>query len=221
MPRRMGGYDSVNMAMRILKANHRPTYSHSIKSAKIALKISTAITGRLEAELDDIKNAALLHDIGKLFVPRHLLDKEGKLTAQEREELLPHPVWGAQVLDSSADHRIRNLARFVLEHHEAPDGTGYPAQLTLDQIHPVSRIINVADRFAALTENRPYRPALPGERALDLLRTDIGDFFGCDAGRVTDVLADFRAGAAPGKADDAETFLTPALAFFRQSLVLA
>jgi len=199
MPKHVCRNDTVYIAMKALKSAHKATFSHSIRVAKVAVRIAEKINPGLDSTLNDVKDAALFHDIGKLFVPLHILEKNGALTALEKENVLPHPIWGEQILLTSSDQRVRSLARFVREHHESADGSGYPARLTLDQIAPESRVINIADRFAALTENRPYRAALVPECAIEILKADIRNFFGCQTGRVVDVLAGFGAARGPGR----------------------
>src|SRR5690349_11074766 len=103
-----GTHDAVYIALKELKFAHNATFSHSIETANIAAKISTTISRDLALEPKDIRNAALFHDIGKLFVPVDILEKNGKLTLQERECVVPHPIWGEQVLLTSSDPRIRN-----------------------------------------------------------------------------------------------------------------
>jgi len=229
MPKRLSGYNTAHIALKALKNAHKATFSHSIRTAKVALKIAAkmdpvlyfALHGVPCATPCNVRDAALFHDIGKLFVPVHILEKNGKLTVQERENVSPHPIWGEQILLSSADHRVRKLARFVREHHELPDGSGYPSKLTLDEIAPVSRVINIADRFAALTENRPYRKAVIPEFAIEILRSDINAFFGYEASKLIDVLAGFWAGAAPKQTHDNSTILAPTTAFFHSEFAMA
>jgi polar amino acid transport system substrate-binding protein len=211
----------IYMAIKVLKSTREATYSHSINTANVAVEIGSKITHRRYFTLEILKNAGLFHDIGKLFVPVKILNKSGILTMQEKEKVLPHPVWGEEILLSSTDHRVRNLARSVREHHELPDGNGYPSKLTLDDIGPISRVINIADRFAAMTENRSYQDARIAEFALESLKTDIKAFFGSDAEKVVDALAGFRVGAVPRQTHDNTTVLPPATAFFQPELAMA
>ena len=220
MPKHMGRNDTVYIAMKALKSAHKATFSHSIRVARVAEKITAKINPVLSLTPNDVKNAALFHDIGKLFVPVHILEKNGILTLQERENVLPHPIWGEQILLTSDDRRVRKLARFVREHHESADGSGYPSNLTLDEIDPVSRIINIADRFAALTENRPYRQALVPEFAIEILKGDIRDFFGSEAVKVVDALAGFGVGAVPGRSRDNSKILVPPTTFLQPGLAM-
>jgi len=229
MPKHIGRYDTVYITLKALRNAHKATFRHSIRTSKVAVIIAAKVAHKLyltsdnehAATLNGVRNAAMFHDIGKLFVPMHILKKSGKLTVLERENVLPHPIWGEQILLSSVDHRVRNLARFVREHHELPDGSGYPSKLTLDEIAPASRVINIADRFAALTEDRPYREALSSEFAIESLRSDIKAFFGYDANKLIDVLAGLGAGAVPRQAHNNTTILAPASPFIHMAYSMA
>ncbi len=154
-------------------------------------------------------------------MPVSILEKKGSLTARERENIFHHPIWGERILLSLSDQRLRNLARFVRDHHELPDGSGYPSRLTLDEIDPASRIVNIADRFAAMTENRSYRKAVVPEFVIEILREDIWAFFGGEARKVIDVLAGFEAEAAPRTVNDNTTVQAPAQAFILPGLAVA
>jgi HD-GYP domain-containing protein (c-di-GMP phosphodiesterase class II) len=218
MSKHWGRHDTVYVAWNALKSLHKATLSHSIRTAEVAVKVAAKISNGHHLASHDVEDAALFHDIGKLFVPVHILEKNGTLTLQERENVWPHPIWGEQVLLASADGRVRNLSRYVREHHEQADGSGYPSKLSLDEIDPVSRVINIADRFTALTEDRPYREALSPEHALEILRPGIKDFFGREAGKVTDVLAGFATAKVHRQTHD---LLFRGLAFFAPEWALA
>jgi putative nucleotidyltransferase with HDIG domain len=185
--------DAIIMALIALESAQEATYHHSIRTANVAEQIAANANCGLYLTPGEVRDAALLHDIGKLNVPLQILEKKGALTAREKETIYHHPIWGERILLSFADQRLRNLARFVKEHHELPNGSGYPSGLTLDEIDPVSRVINIADRFAAMTENRPYRKAVVPEFVIGILREDIRAFFGNEAGKVIEVLAGFEA----------------------------
>ncbi len=111
---------------------------------------------------------ALLHDVGKLGVSNSILDKPGKLSGEEWQEIHKHPEFTEDVLK-----RITALgeAAFVAAaHHERLDGKGYPRGIGGDDIVLETRILTAADIFDALTADRPYRPAMPVEKALLLMR---------------------------------------------------
>lgn len=209
------GNDVVKMALIALEVAHEATYRHSVRTADVAVQIAKKVNCRLCITapfnlLEDVRDAALLHDIGKLYCPAQILEKRESLTERERENIFYHPIWGERVLLSFRDERLQKLSRFVREHHELPDGSGYPSKLTLDRIAPISRIINIADRYAAMTENRPYRKAVPVEFVIEILRIDIVAFFGEDAWEVIDVLAEFEVPTAPREARTSSGILEPA-----------
>lgn len=119
-----------------------------------------------------LRRAALLHDIGKLGVSNQTLDKPGKLDEAEWAEVKMHPAYTQEVLARVA--AFSDLAPVAAAHHERLDGAGYPLGLQGDQICLETRIITVADIFDALTAERPYRPAMPAEKALSIMDEMIG-----------------------------------------------
>lgn len=192
---RISSNSTILNLMATLYCTHADTYWHSLRTANVAVHVATAI-GSKDVDIDKVRDAALLHDIGKLKVPVRILNKEGTLTAMEIESIHCHPMWGEQILLSTKDTSLHQLSRYVREHHEQPNGSGYPRQLTLDRIHTISRIINIADRFAALTEDRPYRMALVPEVAINYLREDIWSFLDShEAATVISMLLSFREGS--------------------------
>jgi HD-GYP domain-containing protein (c-di-GMP phosphodiesterase class II) len=113
-----------------------------------------------------LRTAALLHDVGKLGVPRSVIRKPGPLTADEYELIRRHPVFGFHIVDGIG---LEREARWVLHHHERPDGRGYPDGLRDREIPVEASILHVADAFDALSSDRPYRPALTRADALDTI----------------------------------------------------
>lgn len=112
--------------------------------------------------------AGLLHDVGKLAVPNTILEKEGSLTYEERAQIQVHPYFTFRILD-----RIQGLEivkEWASFHHERLDGTGYPFQIEEDELSLGSRILAVADVYAALSEKRPYKEPLPSSQVVALLR---------------------------------------------------
>ena len=116
-----------------------------------------------------------LHDIGKIGIDDAILRKPGKLTASEFEEMKTHTVKGANLLDSM--FHLIPMIPIVRHHHEKWDGTGYPDRLMSDKIPLIARIVAVADAFDAMTSDRPYRPAMPAERAFLELISKAGQHF--------------------------------------------
>ncbi|MFZ0844606.1 MAG: HD domain-containing phosphohydrolase, partial [Pseudolabrys sp.] len=119
-----------------------------------------------------VRWAALLHDIGKLGVSNTILDKPGKLDANEWIAIKLHPLYSEQILARIA--AFSDLATVAGAHHERLDGKGYPHGLSGYQIVLETRIITVADIFDALTAERPYRAAMPVSKAFEIMAGDVG-----------------------------------------------
>ena len=146
------------------------TYRHSLGVADVAVEIAFEMD--LPAErIQLVRRAALLHDIGKLCVPNVILDKAGKLTFDEWTVVVEHPKMTRQILERI--WAFRELAAFAAEHHEKLDGTGYPLGLTGKDLSVESRILGLADVFAAMAENRPYRAGLEPAKILEIIAADV------------------------------------------------
>ncbi len=122
-----------------------------------------------------LKRAALLHDVGKLGVSNAILDKNGKLDDAEWRDMRNHAALSETILSRAAV--FHEMACIGGSHHERLDGKGYPRGLKGDAIAPEIRIVSVADVFDALTADRPYRAAMPLEKALGIMRADLGTAF--------------------------------------------
>src|SRR5207245_9283897 len=117
-----------------------------------------------DSDMEALRAAAILHDIGKLAVPEHIISKPGKLTPEEFEKIKIHPLVGAEILE-----RVQfpyPVVPIVRAHHEKWDGTGYPAGLKGEEIPIGARILSAVDCLDALASNRQYRRALPLDRAM-------------------------------------------------------
>jgi HD-GYP domain-containing protein (c-di-GMP phosphodiesterase class II) len=184
--------NTISKLLNALHLKHEPTHRHSILAASVALEIAPIIDSGERVPFTDVRDAALLHDVGKLNIPVCILDKSGSLSPREWDCIKLHPKYGEEILLATEDKRLHSLSRYVLEHHELHDGSGYPHKLGLKNIHIISRIINIADRFAALTEDRPYRKALLPAIAVDYLREDIETFFPMDGSRIISTLKGYE-----------------------------
>jgi len=153
-----GQIDSMTEAFAdVVDAKSPFTYGHSLGVRDAARHIARQM-GVAGDRARLIERAALLHDIGKLRVPNTILDKPGKLDVIEWQVVREHPGLGGEILGRIKP--FKELARIVAEHHEKLNGTGYPTGLTGDQLSIESRIVAVADVYAALLEDRAYRKGL-------------------------------------------------------------
>ena len=137
-----------------------------------------------ENDLEALKPAALLHDIGKLAVPEYIISKPGRLTAAEFEKMKIHPLVGAEIL--GCVNFPYPVVPIVKAHHEKWNGSGYPCGLAGEQIPIGARILAAVDCFDALTSDRPYRPAVTPEKAMEFIVAESGKSYDP---RVVEVLA--------------------------------
>jgi HD-GYP domain-containing protein (c-di-GMP phosphodiesterase class II) len=134
--------------------------------------------GISEPQLTHIRRGALLHDIGKLGIPDHILFKPGTLTAEEWEIMQKHPEYAYEMLSSI--HYLKPALPIPYFHHEKWDGSGYPVGLRGEHIPLEARIFSVVDVWDALLSDRPYRKAWTVERTLEHIRTLAGSHFDPD-----------------------------------------
>ena len=149
------------------------TLGHSRRVARQACRISAEL-GLTERELEELAEAAALHDVGKIRVPDAVLKKNGPLTIEEMAAVQEHPEVGARLV--SALGRLQ-LTAAVLHHHESWDGSGYPRGLAGEAIPLFARVIAVADAHDAMTSDRPYRKGMSHERAMETLMEQSGRQF--------------------------------------------
>lgn len=148
------------------------THEHSIGLSNYA-SVFSKYYGFDEETTIKMKIAALLHDIGKLSIPNHILDKPGKLTAEEYNIIKSHSYYTGLILGKVSG--MEDIAIWAGNHHETLCGTGYPKSLGADQLCLKSRIMSVCDIYQALTEARPYRDSMPKEKALGIIDSMVED----------------------------------------------
>jgi diguanylate cyclase (GGDEF)-like protein/putative nucleotidyltransferase with HDIG domain len=154
-----------------IEAKDHTTHDHLRRVQVYAMEIGKHLK-LSPAELEALRAAALLHDIGKLAVPEHILSKPGKLTPEEFEKIKIHPVVGAEILE-----RVQfpyPVVPIVRAHHERWDGTGYPDGLAGEAIPIGARILSVVDCLDALASDRQYRRALPLDQAMETVASLAG-----------------------------------------------
>ncbi len=154
---------------RSIEAKHCLADGHSDRLADFAAQVGESL-GLGEEDLEELRLACLLHDIGKVAVPDSILLKPGRLNAQETEIMRQHPITGEQICAPLKS--LRPILPIVRHHHERMDGTGYPDGLYGGEIPLKARILQVADVYDALVNDRPYREALTSKEALEILRQE-------------------------------------------------
>jgi HD-GYP domain-containing protein (c-di-GMP phosphodiesterase class II) len=150
---------------------------HSTRLAEWAVRVGENL-GLDDRTLQDVETAAIVHDIGKIGVPDAILNKPGKLTAEERVIINKHPEYGWAI--QRLIPGLERVSLYTLHHHENLDGTGYPGGLRGSEIPIGSRIVTVIDAFDAMISNRPYRRGLPVEEAIRRLIKDSNTQFDPD-----------------------------------------
>ncbi len=149
---------------------------HVIRMSYYAVIIARAI-GLDEEQVEDLLHASPMHDIGKIGIPDHILQKPGRLDPEEWAVMREHPVIGARIIGQHAKGLLRMAYDIALTHHEKWDGSGYPRGLAGEDIPLVGRIVAIADVFDALTAERPYKKAWPLNEALAYIREQSGKHF--------------------------------------------
>ncbi|MBC7925102.1 MAG: HD domain-containing protein [Bryobacteraceae bacterium] len=165
-----------------IEARDRTTHDHLRRVQIYAVELGRDI-GMNHAELEALRTAAVLHDVGKLAVPEHIIGKPGRLTREEFQKVQAHPVVGADILE-----RVNfpyAVVPIVRSHHERWDGSGYPNGLKGEDIPLGARILSVVDVFDALSSDRQYRKAMSKDQAMDIVSRSAGKEFDP---RVVDIL---------------------------------
>ncbi|QUI20919.1 HD-GYP domain-containing protein [Vallitalea pronyensis] len=174
-------FESQSMAMETIHALNDAlevkdayTGGHATRVQDYAVRLAKGI-GMKKSQVERIRTAALLHDVGKIGIPDFILNKEGKLTKEEYDIIMEHPVMGARIL-SNVDS-LKEISNIIRHHHERYDGTGYPDALKKDDIPLESALLSIADSFDAMTTDRPYKRSMAILEALQELEDNKGTQF--------------------------------------------
>jgi PAS domain S-box-containing protein len=159
---------------RALELRDRETEGHTRRVTKLTLRLATYM-GISDNELENIHRGVLLHDIGKMGVPDHILKKTGELNKDEWDEMRKHPEYAYNLLSPIAF--LRGAIDIPYCHHEHWDGSGYPRGLKGEQIPLAARIFSVVDNWDALLSNRPYRKAWQQKDVIDYIQENTGKIF--------------------------------------------
>jgi diguanylate cyclase (GGDEF)-like protein/putative nucleotidyltransferase with HDIG domain len=157
-----------------IEAKDHTTHDHLQRVQVYAIELAKELS-LSHGDMEALRAASLLHDIGKLAVPEHIISKPGKLTPEEFEKMKIHPIVGAEILD-----RVQfpyPVVPIVLSHHEKWDGSGYPYGLKGESIPIGARILSVVDALDALASDRQYRRALPLPEAMKVVKDQAGKSF--------------------------------------------
>jgi HD-GYP domain-containing protein (c-di-GMP phosphodiesterase class II)/sensor domain CHASE-containing protein/HAMP domain-containing protein len=166
--------DTVTALAAAMEAKDHYTADHAESMAGMAISVGRYL-GLSEEDLRSLRFAAVLHDIGKIGIPGAILNKPGRLTAEEFTHMAEHSTIGERII-SHIDY-LKAIAKIIRWAHERWDGDGYPDNIAGDEIPLESRILLVCDAFHAMTSDRPYRQALPMDKALAELRQNAGSQF--------------------------------------------
>lgn len=164
---------SLMEVVKLVEKKDRYTYMHSDRVANYAVKIAKKMKLNLE-QLENLSQAAYLHDIGKISVPEEILNKPSRLSEEEFEIIKKHPIDGAEMVKNTY---FKDIAPIIEQHHERLNGSGYPYALKGDEISLEARIIAVSDTFDAMTEERVYREAITSSYALGELKRLVNTHF--------------------------------------------
>ena len=156
-----------------LTATFRGHLSHELRVSSLCEELAVQF-GASATTISRLRIAGAVHDIGKIFIAREILEKPGALDAAEWDEIRRHPALGASLIQASG---LTDVASWVLAHHERPDGRGYPFGLGDEEIPFEAKILSVADAFDAMTSARAYNQPLDLEDAIAELEAGAGTQF--------------------------------------------
>ena len=165
----------INALAQAIDAKDQVTHGHIRRVQQYAVRLARTLGVTSERDIQAIEAGALLHDVGKLAIPEHILNKPAKLTPAEFERMKEHAEIGAQIL-SSIDFPYP-VVPIVRHHHERWDGAGYPQGLAGEDIPIGARILSVVDCFDALRSDRPYRARLSDDEITAILRSRSGNMY--------------------------------------------
>lgn len=167
-------FDSIKALAEALETKDIYTRGHSDRMVDYAIRIADRL-GLSEEEKEYLRYGAILHDIGKIGIPDHILNKPGRLDSEEYEMMKSHPMKGADIIREISF--LTPVVPMVLHHQERYDGRGYPSGLAGDDIPVGARVISVLDAYDAMMSDRPYRPAPGIDRAIEELKRYAGTQF--------------------------------------------
>jgi HD-GYP domain-containing protein (c-di-GMP phosphodiesterase class II) len=164
-------FNSIRTLTMVINAKDKYTYGHSERTMQLAARFAEKVMMSAESTTELIYSS-LLHDIGKIEIARDIHNKPAKLNSSEWEILKSHPRWGADIIRPLKS--FQGIVEIVLYHHENYDGSGYPKGIQGLEIPYGARVLRIIDSFDAITTNRPYKPGMNKEQAIE----ELGKFSG-------------------------------------------
>ena len=168
--------DTIMRLSRAMDYQDKQTSMHNKRVSEYSAAIAKKM-GLGSGIVSAIRYAAPMHDIGKIGVPKDVLNKTGKLTFKEKEIVKNHPVVGSEILKGAKKGFIKLAQVIALNHHEKWDGTGYPKGLKEENIPLAARITGLADMFDVLLSKRAYKEPFSLEKTMDIIQKETGKHF--------------------------------------------
>ena len=152
------------------------TYTHCIHVSALMIAACDIIFSYSKKQLLSVGLGAMLHDIGKRNIPGNILKKPGSLSLEEFRDIMKHPMWGLELAEEA--QKIRRHARgIIMSHHERFEGGGYPAGIPSKNLDEPTRMAKIVDVYDALTNHRPYGPAITPQEAVNMMQTGMDGHF--------------------------------------------
>jgi len=171
--------DTIHRLALAAEYKDEDTGDHIFRMSRYSALIAEKL-GLSDKEVQNIRYASPMHDIGKIGIPDSILMKPGKLTDEEFDQMKTHTTIGATILADSKAEILQLAQQIAISHHEKWNGRGYPQGLAGDTIPLAARIVGLTDVFDALTSKRPYKDPFPVEVALDIIKKERGQHFDPD-----------------------------------------
>jgi putative nucleotidyltransferase with HDIG domain len=165
---------TIQALNKTIEAKDSYTSGHASRVEELAVRLGEDYNLPFD-KIEDLKTAAILHDIGKIGIHDSILNKAAELSQEELQEIMKHPSIGAEIIDK-VDF-LKNITPIIKHHHERYDGKGYPDGLKGDEIPIEACILTIVDSYDAMISDRPYRKALSKEEALEEIRVNAGTQF--------------------------------------------
>jgi len=156
----------INHLLNLISQHDMDTARHSYKVASMAVAFAIKLNLSLQI-IEDTSTAALLHDIGKIKIPKNILNKPGKLTENEFQLIKKHSQYGFDILQNI--NQLKHIAEAVLCHHEKFNGKGYPSGKAGNEIPLIAQILSIIDVYEAITSDRVYRKAMTQKEAFQVI----------------------------------------------------